>query len=176
MTNPWIEHIKKYAKDNNISYGCALSTPECKNTYRKPSSTPKQKTECKNCKKNKEPHKMYKEPIGPKQINPFNNENHPFKNWETYPRPNDNYNKKFNINRNKISYMYNNPLRTEPLYRQYQVENFVPNKKYDWLNRKRMSKVREDEYKRNEIFDFLDSFDKEKELNKIKTKTKSKKM
>ena len=68
------QRIIKYAKDNNISYGCALSTPECKNTYRKPSSTPKQKTECKNCKKNKEPHKMYKEPIGPKQINPFNNE------------------------------------------------------------------------------------------------------
>jgi hypothetical protein len=67
MTNPWVEHIKKYAKDNNISYGCALSTPECKNTYRKHSSKPKQKKECKTCKMNKEPHKMYKEPIGPKK-------------------------------------------------------------------------------------------------------------
>ena len=35
MTNPWVEHVKKYAKDNNLSYGCALSTPECKNTYKK---------------------------------------------------------------------------------------------------------------------------------------------
>ena len=34
MTNPWVEHIKKYAKDNHLSYGCALSTPECKNTYK----------------------------------------------------------------------------------------------------------------------------------------------
>ncbi len=67
MTNPWVEHIKKYAKDHNISYGCALSTPECKNTYRRPSSKPKQKKECKTCKMNKEPHKMYKEPIGPKK-------------------------------------------------------------------------------------------------------------
>ncbi len=65
MTNPWVEHIKKYAKDNNLSYGCALSTPECKNTYRKPSSKPKQKKECKTCNKNKEPHKMYDKPIGP---------------------------------------------------------------------------------------------------------------
>ena len=66
MTNPWVEHIKKYAKDNNLSYGCALSTPECKNTYRKPSSKPKQKKECKTdcktcktCKVNKEPIKQY---------------------------------------------------------------------------------------------------------------------
>ncbi len=42
MPNAWVEHIKKYAKDNNLSYVCALSTPECKNTYVK--STPKQKT------------------------------------------------------------------------------------------------------------------------------------
>ena len=65
MTNPWVEHIKKYAKDHNISYACALSTPECKNTYRKTSSKPKQKKECKTCNKNKEPHKMYDKPIGP---------------------------------------------------------------------------------------------------------------
>lgn len=29
--NPWIEHVKKYAKDNNISYGCAISM--AKDTY-----------------------------------------------------------------------------------------------------------------------------------------------
>ncbi len=30
MPNAWVEHIKKYAKDNNVSYGCALSMPDCK--------------------------------------------------------------------------------------------------------------------------------------------------
>ena len=25
MVNPWIEHVKKFAADNNISYGCAIS-------------------------------------------------------------------------------------------------------------------------------------------------------
>ncbi len=29
--NPWIEHVKKYAKDNNIAYGCAISM--AKDTY-----------------------------------------------------------------------------------------------------------------------------------------------
>ena len=65
MSNAWIEHVKKYAKDNNLSYACALSTPDCKNTYNKP-STSKKKT-CKTCNMNKEPHKMYDKPIGPKK-------------------------------------------------------------------------------------------------------------
>ena len=79
MTNPWVEHIKKYAKANNISYGCALSTPECKNTYSKALSKSNKKPECKTdcktcktCKINKEPHKMYDksiEPLKPKEIN-----------------------------------------------------------------------------------------------------------
>ena len=79
MVNPWVEHIKKYAKDHNLSYGCALSTPECKNTYSKASTKSKKKPECKTdcktcktCKINKEPHKMYDKPIGPikpKEIN-----------------------------------------------------------------------------------------------------------
>ena len=71
MSNPWVEHIKKYAKANNISYGCALSTPECKNTYSKASSKSKKKPECKTdcktcktCKIYKEPYKKYDEPIG----------------------------------------------------------------------------------------------------------------
>ena len=25
MVNPWIEHIRKYAKDNNITYACAVT-------------------------------------------------------------------------------------------------------------------------------------------------------
>jgi hypothetical protein len=34
MPNAWVEHIKKYAKDNNVSYGCALSMPDCKESYK----------------------------------------------------------------------------------------------------------------------------------------------
>lgn len=33
MTNNWVEHIKKFAKEHNLSYGCALSTPECSQSY-----------------------------------------------------------------------------------------------------------------------------------------------
>ncbi len=66
MSNSWIEHVKKYAKDNNLSYACALSTSQCKNTYNKPLSKSKKKT-CKTCNMNKEPHKMYDKPIGPKK-------------------------------------------------------------------------------------------------------------
>ena len=62
MPNAWIEHIKKYAKDNNLSYGCALSSPGCQNTYVK--STPKPKTKKKSIEpvKPTKPHTMYKKP------------------------------------------------------------------------------------------------------------------
>lgn len=30
----WIKHIKDFAAKNNLSYGCALSNPECSRTYR----------------------------------------------------------------------------------------------------------------------------------------------
>ena len=30
MPNKWIEHVKQYAKDNNLSYGCSLSCPNLK--------------------------------------------------------------------------------------------------------------------------------------------------
>ena len=65
MPNSWVEHIKKYTKDNNFSYGCALSTPECKNTYVK--STPQPKSKIKNVHKKpeKKPHTMYDKPVGP---------------------------------------------------------------------------------------------------------------
>ena len=33
MPNPWIEHVKKYSQKHNISYGCAISHPDCKNSY-----------------------------------------------------------------------------------------------------------------------------------------------
>ena len=35
MANAWDEHVKQYAKDNNVSYGCALSLPDCKASYKK---------------------------------------------------------------------------------------------------------------------------------------------
>jgi len=36
MSNPWVEHVKKYAKDNNITYMCAIT--EASKTYKKPQS------------------------------------------------------------------------------------------------------------------------------------------
>jgi hypothetical protein len=33
MTNRWIEYVKKFAKDNDLSYGCALSDPNLRRGY-----------------------------------------------------------------------------------------------------------------------------------------------
>ena len=33
MANSWIEHVRKYASEHNLSYACALSSPECKQAY-----------------------------------------------------------------------------------------------------------------------------------------------
>jgi len=30
----WTDYVKKFAAENNLSYGCALSTPACKEGYR----------------------------------------------------------------------------------------------------------------------------------------------
>ncbi len=50
MANPWIEHVKQKAKELNVSYGCAITLPEVKKTYKpkaKPSkpTKPQRKTE-----------------------------------------------------------------------------------------------------------------------------------
>jgi hypothetical protein len=37
MSNKWIDHIRKWAKDNNSTYACALSNPKCKEDYHKTS-------------------------------------------------------------------------------------------------------------------------------------------
>ena len=37
MTNAWIEHIRQYAKDNNLTYACAI--PYAKATYTKKDGT-----------------------------------------------------------------------------------------------------------------------------------------
>jgi hypothetical protein len=31
--NKWIMHVKEYAKNNNMSYACAISDPKCKASY-----------------------------------------------------------------------------------------------------------------------------------------------
>jgi hypothetical protein len=33
MPNRWTQFVREWADDNNMSYGCALSKPECKNDY-----------------------------------------------------------------------------------------------------------------------------------------------
>ena len=38
MSNPWVEHVRKYAKDNNITYMCAIT--EASKTYKKPQPKP----------------------------------------------------------------------------------------------------------------------------------------
>lgn len=35
MVNKWVEHVRSFAKSHNIAYGCAISNPECKNSYHK---------------------------------------------------------------------------------------------------------------------------------------------
>jgi hypothetical protein len=34
MANRWILYVKQFALKNNISYGCAISNPECKANYK----------------------------------------------------------------------------------------------------------------------------------------------
>jgi hypothetical protein len=44
MVNNWIKHVKKYAEENNISYACAISNPDCKKNYNKVEKPKKLKT------------------------------------------------------------------------------------------------------------------------------------
>lgn len=48
----WIEFVKQWAKDNNTTYGCAMSDPKLKEAYYK--KHPKQSKEQKKEQKNKE--------------------------------------------------------------------------------------------------------------------------
>jgi hypothetical protein len=34
--NAWTLHVKQFAKEHNLSYGCAMSTPECRQSYHRP--------------------------------------------------------------------------------------------------------------------------------------------
>ena len=42
MPNKWVDYVKRWAKKNNMSYGCALGDPQLKIDYRKSSTTTKQ--------------------------------------------------------------------------------------------------------------------------------------
>lgn len=33
MSNKWVQHVQQYAKENNITYSCALSHPDIKKGY-----------------------------------------------------------------------------------------------------------------------------------------------
>ena len=42
MGNPWVEFVRQYAKDNNISYGCAISEAGVAYRSMKKGENPKQ--------------------------------------------------------------------------------------------------------------------------------------
>ena len=48
MVNAWIEHVKKYAKENNISYGCAIT--EAKASYVKKTKKTKEQLDAEDIK------------------------------------------------------------------------------------------------------------------------------
>ena len=31
---PWVKHVKKFAKVNEVTYGCAMSDPDCSKSYK----------------------------------------------------------------------------------------------------------------------------------------------
>jgi hypothetical protein len=33
--NPWVEHVKRFAKENGVGYFKAISDPNCKSSYKK---------------------------------------------------------------------------------------------------------------------------------------------
>lgn len=40
MPNKWVEHIRAFAKKNNMTYGCALSDPRTKSSYKEGKDVP----------------------------------------------------------------------------------------------------------------------------------------
>ena len=45
MPNAWINHVKQFARENNLTYGCAISDQRCKSSYKKPVKQKTQKAE-----------------------------------------------------------------------------------------------------------------------------------
>ena len=58
MPNKWVEWVRSYANRNGLSYACALSQPECKDSYRAKFGVAK-----------KVPQKMERERMGLEDIN-----------------------------------------------------------------------------------------------------------
>jgi hypothetical protein len=80
MPNAWVTHVKKFAANDNVSYSCAISMPECKAAYKKePTKESKKTKESKESKETKEiketkPYTKYDKPIGPvkpKETKPY---------------------------------------------------------------------------------------------------------
>jgi hypothetical protein len=44
MPNAWVEHVRKFASKNNMSYGCAVSDAECKASYHRQKARNAKKT------------------------------------------------------------------------------------------------------------------------------------
>ena len=34
LNNPWVNHVREFAKQHNLTYMCAASTPECSKSYK----------------------------------------------------------------------------------------------------------------------------------------------
>lgn len=45
MPNKWVEHVKQWSAENNMTYGCAVSKPECREAYHKKNLTKKYEKE-----------------------------------------------------------------------------------------------------------------------------------
>lgn len=68
MVNKWIMHVKRFASENNLSYGCAITTPECKATYIKEPRAPRTSRKARTPKQPKEPKvRAPRKPRTPKQ-------------------------------------------------------------------------------------------------------------
>lgn len=64
--NAWVTHVKQYAAANKVSYGCAMTMPECKAAYKKKEPKLKLKeSEKKEPKPEPKPYTKYDRPIGP---------------------------------------------------------------------------------------------------------------
>jgi hypothetical protein len=43
MVNKWIEFVRKWSKDNDMTYMCAVTTPRCREDYYKENPNVKRK-------------------------------------------------------------------------------------------------------------------------------------
>ena len=74
MPKAWVTHVKQFAADNNLSYGCALSKSECKDSYKKTTKTKETKTKKDIKPVESKPYTKYDKPIGPtkpKETKPY---------------------------------------------------------------------------------------------------------